>query len=397
MRQRKKGTLKVVGFLTLAISMLVALSMAIPVQAAPDVKEWRVPWICFFSGPYAQFGGLLKIGMVEAVEDINAAGGISGKPVVVEYRDDATDAAKAVAEMSQVVNDSLVVMGPLYAPSAKAALPMAARQGVPCLIMTAGPQIVKQFYPWASGMVPDAKDFGPAAAGWAKRHPSLKSVVQFVWPEDPTWMEIAKAHTDALKKRGIKVKDVEVSGGIDMGSVAIKALSNKPDGFVISVGAVETAKIIKELDKRGVKDKSKILIFVSADFADLYNIGKGFLDGANIYSGVNPYSENPRWKALMKKVATKYPDLIDPPAWALSFPYDTLLMIKAAIEHEKITGDPNKLSDERKRIRDYVNNIKKFQGVNDTFSMVNGLPKVPLYLYEIKDNRKVLLERYDPK
>lgn len=366
-----------------------------PINAAAEDKEWHVPWICFFSGPYAHFGALLKIGMVEAVEDINAAGGIAGKPVVVDYRDSATDVAKASAEMSKVVEDSLVIMGPLYAPAAKAALPMAKRQKVMSLVITAGPQIVKQFQPWCAGLVPDYKDFGPAASGWADLNPEIKSVVQFVWPQDPTWMEIANAHSKALKAKGIKVTDIEVSAGIEMSSVAVKALSHKADGYIICVGSVEAAKIVKELDTRGFKDKGNILIFVSADFADLYITGKGFLEGVNIYSAVNPYSENPRWKALMAKVSKKYPDLKDPPAWALSFPYDTLFMVKEAIEKQGITGDPKKLAEERVKIRDYINNIKEFHGVNDTFSMVDGLPKVPMYLYEIKDNRKSLLKKFE--
>lgn len=368
-----------------------------PAQATPRVKEWHIPWICFFSGPYAQFGNLMKIGMVQAVEDINASGGIAGKPVVVDYLDSATNVAKALSEMNSIVNDSLVIMGPTYAPAAKAALPLAVRHKVMCLVITAGPEIVKQFQPWAAGLVPGNKDFGPVAAAWAKRNPGLKTVVQFVWPQDPTWMGIAQAQANAIKKMGIKVINIEVSAGIQMGSVAVKALSHKPDGYIISVGSIEAAKIVKELYERGFKDTAKILIFVSADFSDLYTTGKGFLDGAYIYGAINPYSKKPQWIALMQHVAKKYPDLVNPPAWALAFPYDTLMMIKAAIENQGITGDPKRLAEERVKIRNYIYNIKDFSGVNGTISMVDGMPKLTMYLYQIENNKKVLVEKIKPK
>ena len=392
-----KGWWKVVLIAVLLVGMGAILPLNAQADPAPPVvDEWHIPTILFLSGAYAHIGEMMKFSQDEGVKDINSTGGIRGKPLVIDWHDSATDAMKAVAEMSKVVEDALVIIGPNYAPAAAAALPLATRNKVFCLPYTAGTQIVIQFRPWTAGMVPDYNDFGLPVKGWAKLNPGMKSVAQFIWKADQTWVEIAKYHTKALNEVGIEVKNVEVSEGIDMGAATVKALSYKPDGFVIVVGAMEAAKIVKELDKRGVKDKGRILIFVTADFPDLYIVGEGYLEGVTIYNALDPYSDSPRWQSLLQRFQTAYPDIADPPSWALAWPYDMVYMVKAALENQEITGDPSKLAEERVKIRDYINNMKDFAGVNDTFSMIDGLPKIPWYLFEIKNNKKVFLERYEP-
>ena len=314
----------------------------------------------------------------------------------VTYNDTGLDPAKASAEMSKVVEKSLTIMGPVAAVEAKAAMPLAVQKQMMVMSVATGTDITKEFAPYlVSFLAPAEVAVPPPVEEWIKLNPGIKLVVQFTWPLDPTWMQIAGVHTATLKKLGITSTDVEVGQGVDMGAVAVKALGQKPDAYIITVGPVEAGKIVQELDKRGVTDHSKILIFMTADDPALYETGGAALDGAYIYNPLDQHGANPRWQALL--AAYQAETKIKRGGMALMFFYDALFMIKDAIEKTGVTGDPAKLAEERLKIRDYVQNVKGFEGLTGTWDVVNGYGYPPVFLFQIQDGDTKLIKEFQLK
>ena len=62
------------------------------------------------TGQYASFGEQMKAGAVQAVADINAAGGVLGEQLVLEVGDDACDPKQAVAVANQMSGKGVVFM-----------------------------------------------------------------------------------------------------------------------------------------------------------------------------------------------------------------------------------------------------------------------------------------------
>ena len=62
------------------------------------------------TGQYATFGAQMKAGAEQAVADINAAGGVLGRKLVLTVGDDACDPKQAVAVANQMVNKGVVFM-----------------------------------------------------------------------------------------------------------------------------------------------------------------------------------------------------------------------------------------------------------------------------------------------
>ncbi len=62
------------------------------------------------TGQYASFGQQMKAGAEQAVEDINAAGGINGEMLKLEIGDDACDPKQAVAVANQMAGSGVVFM-----------------------------------------------------------------------------------------------------------------------------------------------------------------------------------------------------------------------------------------------------------------------------------------------
>jgi hypothetical protein len=70
--------------------------------------------------------------------------------------------------------------------------------------------------------------------------------------------------------------------------------------------------------------------------------------------------------------------------------YDAVYMIKEAIEHTAVTGDPKDLAKDRKLIADYISNIKGFEGIMFTWDQKDGVPtNKPAFLFTIQDGKKV--------
>jgi branched-chain amino acid transport system substrate-binding protein len=62
------------------------------------------------TGQYASFGAQMKAGAEQAVEDINAAGGVNGEMLKLEIGDDACDPKQAVAVANQMAGSGVVFM-----------------------------------------------------------------------------------------------------------------------------------------------------------------------------------------------------------------------------------------------------------------------------------------------
>jgi len=76
----------------------VALAFAMSGSALADIT---IATAGPMTGQYASFGAQMKAGAEQAVEDINAAGGVNGEQLVLEIGDDACDPKQAVAVANQ--------------------------------------------------------------------------------------------------------------------------------------------------------------------------------------------------------------------------------------------------------------------------------------------------------
>ncbi len=88
-----------------ALLASVALGLAMTPSAWADILiAVNAP----MTGQYAAFGEQMKAGAAQAVEDINAAGGVNGEKVVLEIGDDACDPRQAVAVANQMAGKGVV-------------------------------------------------------------------------------------------------------------------------------------------------------------------------------------------------------------------------------------------------------------------------------------------------
>ena len=380
-------------FVLLAV-LLVLVAFA-GCQKGPKVKveQWEIPFLNSLTGPIASIGEFLHWGAERAAKEINDAGGLLGKPVKIIGVDTALDPQKGVVEMGKIVQSSLVALGPVPEPVIMAAMPIAVENQMMSFTATTSLEYAEKFFPWSISWFPKTEErLPPLVKAWAELNPEVKSVVQFVGNYGP-WPNMVASHKTGLEQVSVKVLgDVEVpADAVTFGPLVVKALNQKPDGIIIACWPEKAAKLIQELKSRGWKDMSNVLLFSSADDAALYTTGGASLNGAVIYNFVNVDASNPRWNAFKEAYAADHNGM-QPPSLSTNY-YDAVYMIKEAIEKSGVTGDPKKLKEERKKIADYVRDVKNFQGLLFNWDMSGGVPtNKPTYLFEIQDGQKKMLK-----
>jgi len=361
------------------------------------VEEWEIPFLNVLTGPIASIGEYLQWGAERAAEEINEAGGIAGKPVKILRVDTGMEPEKGIVEMSKLVDTALCVLGPVPEPVIMAAVPVAVEAEMYSFTATTSYEYAVEYFPWAiSWFPPTEARLGDIVEAWAELNPEMETVVQFVENYGP-WPGMAAAHTKGLQAAGVEVlPDVDVPGdAVTFGPQIVKALASEPDGIVFVCNAEKVAKIIIELKNRGWDKMNHLLVFSSADDAALYTTGGSAIDGVMIYNYADPNLDTPRWNAFRQAFKEDH-DGIEPFSLSPNY-YDAVYMIKEAIEATGITGDPDKLAEERVKIRDYCNNIQDFEGLQFNWSNEDGVPtNKPLFLFQIEGGKKTLFKKIVP-
>jgi branched-chain amino acid transport system substrate-binding protein len=371
-----------------ALCALLLVSPLVFGAGAKETNYWEIPFLNILTGPIASIGGYLQWGAERAAEEINAAGGISGKPVRIAGIDTTMEPAGGITEMSKILDSALVVLGPVPEPVILAALPLAAEEGLYSFTATTSYEYVADFYPWAiSWFPPTIEPLAPIIEGWI-RHIGAGRVVQFV-ENYGVWAGMAEGHDKGIHDAGaLLLRQVDVpADAVTFGPLAVSAIQQNPDAIIFACNGQKVPAIIAELKARGWDKMSNLLIFSSADTPELYSVGGSSINGAMIYNFVDPNLSNPRWEAFRAAYKAAY-NGSEPPSLSPNY-YDAVYMIKRAIEATGITGRPDKLAEERLLLRDYCNEIRDFEGIQFTWSNNRGYPRnKPLYLFEIQNGAK---------
>jgi len=360
------------------------------------VNEWQIPFLNCLTGPIASIGEYLQWGANYAAEEINAAGGIAGKPVKVIPVDTGLDPQKGSVEMARIVKDSLVAMGPVPEAVIMAAMPIAVENGMMSITATTSYEYAAPYLPWTVSWFPPTETrLAPLIEAWLEQFSDIKTVVQFIEPYG-AWPGMAKGHTRAINN--LKLKEVKIdvpSDAVAFGPIVVRAMSQKPDAVILACNAEKAAKIIKEMKSLGWTKMDHILVFSSADTPELYTTGGKDIEGVQIYNYTNDELDTPRWNAFKAAYMADHQGT-QVPSLAPNY-YDALYMIKEAIEKTGVTGDPKKLKEERKKIADYLQNIKGFKGLLFEWDNVDGVAMTkPTYIFEVKDGKKKLVLEVKP-
>jgi branched-chain amino acid transport system substrate-binding protein len=231
-----------------------ALLALIAVTATHAAEPVRIGLSLGLTGKYAQLGAMQQRGYLLWQRDVNAKGGLLGRPVDIVIRDDESRPAKAEELYRQLITKDRVdlVFSPYSSPITLAVAPIVDRAGYPMVIAgAASERIWQQGYTSVFGLYSSASRYTVGMLNVALL--TDLTTVAIVYADDAFSIDAAEGARKWGSRLGLKVVMFEKfkKGKRDLSALAEKAKLSKPD-LAIAVGhfeeSVDMRRALKKVD-----------------------------------------------------------------------------------------------------------------------------------------------------
>lgn len=340
-----------------ALVFLTVLSIVAVVAACSAPTASNEPIYIGVSGPLtgdrAQYGAQWKKGFDLALEEINGAGGVTGRKLEYMFEDSQSDPKQSVVIAQKFVSDPRIVveLGDFSSTASMAASPIYQRGGLVQFGFTnSHPDFTKAGgdYTWSTSVTQDQAS--PALADFAVTELGLKKLAVFQLNND--W---GKSTVDLFAKR---VK--ELGGEIvatqsyldtekDFRSAITAVRDAKPDGIVLISYQADGALIAQQLREAGLNQP--LVGSASIQSPDYLKLGGKAVERTYVLGEFDINEPRPEVQAFVEKYRAKYHE--DPDLFS-TLAYDTIFLVKAAIE----LGGPTR------------------QGIHDALPKLKDIPSI---------------------
>jgi branched-chain amino acid transport system substrate-binding protein len=353
--------------------------------AAPAADTIKIGFLGALTGDVAMYGKPTLDGMKMAAEEINAAGGITGKKIEIVEADDRGDKQEGASVTQKLISRDKVVaiVGDPTTGITKVAAPIAQKAGVVLLSAGAtGPGVVEVGDFIFRDTLLDSIAI-PACIEYFAKDLKFKKVAIITSDNNDYSVGLSQTFRDAAKKvASIKiVADEKVKDGDkDFSAQVTNIKAQKPDVILFSGYYTEGALIMKEARKQGLKCS---MFGGDGLFSPKFiELGGPAVEGSMSALGFSPDQATPETEKFITAFKGKHngelPGLFDAQG------YDAVKLLADAMTRAN-SIDP-------KVFKDALAKTKNFAGVSGTISMqANREPiKSPLSLLYVKDGKFVL-------
>jgi branched-chain amino acid transport system substrate-binding protein len=280
-----------------------ALGIAAPAGAQDTVK---IPNIIELSGAGATVGNNWKNGSSLAVEEINAAGGILGKKIVLEFVDTGSDPGKARAAIQRALDDKPVaIFGPIYSGSVSATLQLTNEAQVPQVIGGEAANLTAQGSKYLFRTSFGQNVSMPKIANYLRDEVKAKSLA-IIYVNNDFGKGGRNAIMKELEARGIKVlADLSTeSGQADFAADVVKLKGANADAIFVYLNEEESARFLIEAKKQGL---DKPLIGETTLLGQkVIDLAKDAANGVKGHVGLTVDAPIPAIQAFGKKFEAKF-------------------------------------------------------------------------------------------
>jgi len=238
--------------------------LALPLRAEPPIVLGTT---AAFSGPFAEYGEEYRKGADACLAGINAAGGVRGRTVRVDYMDDAYDPARTVANARELAARGVTGFVNLVGTGSLAALqPVLQELQIPVVGSSSGAnQLRDPKLPGSRFVFHTKASYGEEFQGFARILPTIGLInLALVWQDNPfgkAGLENARA---AFDQPGRKLPAVLLGTGPDKIDAAVQEVVRlRPQGVVlIAAGAAAPEFILKYQQAAGPQARVAVLSVV---------------------------------------------------------------------------------------------------------------------------------------
>ena len=224
----------------------------VPSAAAQDVF---IPNIVELSGAGAVSGTNWRDGIILAVEEINAKGGILGRKLRVPHLDTQSDASVARAQVQKVMDDKpYVILGPVFSGSVLVTMNLAQQNEIPEIVGGEAAAITQRGNPFVFRTSFGQQASMPKIANYIRDGLKAKTVA-VLWVNNDFGKGGRDNFVKEMQSRDIKVvADLSTeSGQVDFAADVVKLKSANADAVFVYTNEEESARFLKEARKQSLK------------------------------------------------------------------------------------------------------------------------------------------------
>ena len=295
-----------------------------------------------------------------AIDEVNAAGGVLGRQVVLVTGDSMTQPSEGISVAEKLITQDKVsaILSSDSSSVSKAIMAVGKKYGVPMVATTStAPDLTKQGNEFFFRVVPNDAMLAAGYAEYLAKTLGLKNM-GFLVRNDDWGRQSGNLMKTELEARGCSVPAIEVFTAGDANYLAqmTKLVNLKIDGIFIIANAADTAVMVKEANELGFRGT---LAGLGSMASDVYIKMAGELAEGNVcanqYVYTIPGEANERF---VRSFTSKYPDLPlpDKNAWG---EYTGTTAIIQAIKLAR-SDDPGKIREALTRV--------KFEGITGEIS-----------------------------
>jgi branched-chain amino acid transport system substrate-binding protein len=329
------------------------------------------------TGGTATFGQSTHNGILMALDEINAKGGVLNKKVRVQVEDDGSKTDQVAPAIQKLINQAnvLAIIGEVASSNSLAAAPLCQEAGVPMLSpASTNPEVTKKGdYIFRTCFIDTF--VGTAMAKFALTDLKAKTAAVLTDSSSDYSKGLTEFFVKGFEDNGGKIVATAdyTQGDTEFRAPLTKIKAAKPDVIFVPGYYTEVANIAVQARSQGINQP--MLGSDGWDSPELFKIGKAAVQGSYISNHYSPDSKDPR---VVKFVADykKRNEGQTPDALA-AVAYDAAYIMVDAIRR---AGDTD-----REKIRDALAATKNFAGVTGTITMdENRDAQKPLTILQIQ-------------
>ena len=287
----------------LAIALVPALLLGAGVAAAQPVK---IAGLVELSGPGATAGTNFDNGVKLAVREINASGGLNGRPIEYASSDTQTNPRVAKGLAQRAIDDqAYIVIGPVFSGSILVSMQETRRSEVPNIIGGEAAAITQQGNPFIFRTSFTQAAAMPKVVRYMKDYLKAKTVAVMFANSD-----FGKGGRDAIVKdlaaAGIKVvADISTDvPQVDFSGPVLRAKQANADALFVYLHEEESARALRELRKQGY-DKPIVGETTLAN-EKVVELAGDAANGVIAHVGLTADAPNPTVQAFAKKYEAEF-------------------------------------------------------------------------------------------
>ena len=279
----------------IARATMLLLVAAFTLCACGEREPVRIGFLGGLTGRAADLGESGRNGVQIAVDEINAAGGIHGRPVELIVRDDGQDTATAIAATNALIAGRVQgIVGPMTSAMADVVAPIADREGV---VLVSPSVTARKFFAVDDNLflvMSSTREEALLSAEYHYREGGARHVVVFHDTTNRSYTESFLAEfSGAFQQLGGAVTPLAFASAPDMdvGKLVRVALSRHPDAVLLIANSVDAARFAQK-----IREVNQAVVLFAAQWATtdrLVELGGKAVEGMFLHNYFGRDSASP--------------------------------------------------------------------------------------------------------